>query len=69
MKTLTKPKTSTPRAVAHGASAGGRIKGLSPRRTPPAAVGTVADVLKMGADFGKGADWAVIEAAHAARDR
>lgn len=43
------------------------IPGLSPRRSPPPPVGTVADVRKMK-DFGKGADWDLIEAAHAARD-
>ncbi|MFH1499777.1 MAG: hypothetical protein ABII82_18350 [Verrucomicrobiota bacterium] len=44
------------------------VKGLSPRRTPPPAAGTVGDLLKMGADFGKGADWDVIKNAHAARN-
>jgi len=68
MKTLTTPKKSAEAVSPRRVSASSRIKGLSPRRTPPVAVGTVADVLKMGASFGKGADWDVIEKAHAARD-
>jgi hypothetical protein len=68
MKALTKPKKSAASASPRRVSVGGRIKGLSPRRTPPVTVGTVGDVLKMGESFGKGADWDVIEAAHAARD-
>ncbi len=68
MKTLTKPKKPAASVTPRRASASTRIKGLSPRRTPPAPVGTIADVLNMGAGFGKGADWDVIETAHAARD-
>lgn len=68
MKTFTKSKMSAASVSKHRGTAIVRIKGLSPRRTPPAAVGTVADVLKMGANFGKGANWDVIETAHAARD-
>ncbi len=37
------------------------------RRALPASKGTVADVLKLK-DFGAGADWDVIESAHASRD-
>lgn len=68
MKTLTKPKKPAASTVSRRTATSRPIKGLSPKRTPPAAVGTVADVLKMGTNFGKGADWDVIETAHAARD-
>lgn len=37
------------------------------RRALPKAKGTAADVAKLK-DFGAGADWSLIEAAHAARD-
>jgi len=69
MKTLSKPaaRAKAARKVARRSTAPG-IPGLSPVRTPPPAVGTVGDVLGMGADFGKGADWDVIATAHAARD-
>jgi hypothetical protein len=68
MKTLTKAKTSAARTGARRGCAVSQIKGLSPRRLPPTAVGTVADVIKLGTKFAKDADWDVIEAAHAARD-
>lgn len=68
MSTLTKAKKSAVKRPPAKPAALRRIAGLSPRRTPPAAVGTVGDILKMGADFGKGADWNVIETAHESRD-
>ena len=67
MKTIAKAKKpAAKRPLAK--PAGHRIAGLSPRRTPPPAVGTVADVLKMGDEFGKGANWDVIATAHESRD-
>lgn len=68
MATLTKTKKPAAKKPARNSSMRRGIAGLSPRRTPPPASGTVGDVLAMGAAFGKGADWDLIEAAHAARD-
>ncbi len=68
MKTLSKKaRAKTARKINRRPASPG-IPGLSPVRMPPAPVGTVGDVLKMGSDFGKGADWDVIATAHAARD-
>lgn len=68
MKTLPKPKAKKAARPTVARGMGSGVVGISPviRRLPPAK-GTVADLLKMK-DFGAGANLAVIESAHAARD-
>jgi len=66
MSALTKTKRPV-RKPTRAAPSRPAIPGLSPRRTPPPAKSTAADLLRLR-DFGRDGNWDIIEAAHAARD-